>query len=103
MTEYNITAHFGKKRTTIVLNVPLTTQEREILKEAILKVAEALKVDNVKITETKPPKLKPKPKEIIKEKEEVVEIDYEAAEKHFKEMEELFNSFEKPDTTIDKK
>jgi len=99
MTEYNITAHFGKKRTTIVLNVPLTTQEREILKEAILKVAEALKVDNVKITETKPPKLKPKPKkEPIKEEEKEAEIviDYEAAARTFKEIDKLIESFGKP-------
>ena len=83
-------AHFGKKITTVKIRVALPEKERKILKDALLKIIDNLKLDNIDISETNPYKEKhqPKPKE-----EEPEVIDPKAGERAFKEIEELMKSF----------
>jgi len=87
MPKDEINAHFGKRKTKITINLPLPTEEREILKEALFKIAENLSLDNINITETKPYKLQPK----RKEKKKPMEADNE---EEFLDMEKLNEIFE---------
>ena len=87
-------AHFGKKITTVKIRVALPEKERKILKDALLKIIDNLKLDDIDISETNPYKEKhqPKPKEEPKEEEPEV-IDPEVGKRAFKEIEELMKSF----------
>lgn len=88
-------AHFGKRKTVIKINLPLTQEARDILKEALLKIADILKLDDVEITETKPYKLQKKqPKQIPKEPELSKEERMKKADRLFNEIEELLKEIE---------
>ena len=88
-------AHFGKKTTTIKIRVPLTQEERDILKEALFKIIDKLKIDKYEITETKPYKNLKRISPIEEDEDDDIEMNYEEAMEHFRKLDELLESFEK--------
>lgn len=92
----DIKVEFGKRKTKIELNIPLTKEEAKKIKEFIQNLAETLKADKIDIKENKylkKQKKKTEKKEIDKN-DEKIKIPDEEADKKFKELDDIFKSFE---------
>jgi len=87
MPKDKINAYFGKRKTNIFINLPLAKEEKEILKEALFKIAKNLSLDNINITETISYQLQPKKKE---EEKKSVEVDNEEELLDMEKLKEMF-------------
>ncbi len=78
----------GKRKTKIEINMPLTKEAEEKLKNILLEIALELKADNVEVKDFKKRKKKPesKPEPIEETKKTEPEIDYDEANKILDEM-----------------